>query len=1048
MNLSNELITQFVKATKDTIKTSSEKTVSGTTVEYNGKMYVKLDGSDLLTPVSTTTDVIDNERVTVLIKDHTATITGNTSSPAARTDDVKDVKTQITEVEILVADKVSTEELEAQKGRIDTLVSDNATIREKLTAAEAEIDSLVAEDAVINDKLTAQDAEITRLDAEKLTANAADIKFATIENLETLYGEFHSLESTYGEFQELTTVKMEAVDANVKNLEAEIADIDALYAKKADVDDLYAKKADVELLEADVAELDTLIFGSASGTSIQTSFANAVIAQLGNAQIKSAMIDSISASKIDSGSINTNNVNIASEDGRLVLSDETIQISDSNRVRVQIGKDAKNDYSISIWDADGNLMFSEGGITDSAIKEAIIRNDMVASDANISAKKLDISSLFTEINDSTETISAGKIYMDADNQTLDVSFTKMSSDLDAIDDAVSSQGTQLSIVQEQISSKIWEQDIKTATDELGTELDTLSTKQSSLEQTVDGISAAVSSHESEIAKKADDSTVTTISNKVTEIETSLDGFKSTVTNTYVTETQLATTNDKVDQAAAAALTAQSTADTANANATAAQKAANDADAKAEQAKNDLATAQQNLADVVSRVDATEEEIEAAEAAVEVAKNNAAAAQQAADEAQDAVDALDVRVTTAETSINQTAEQIALMATKQEVDETLEGYYTKEEAAAVITVKANEITQTVSETYTTKDEFDGLEIGGRNLLLNSSLVEDMDEWTAIDAEITSIDGVACCHIAGALESENYVRQSVVDKIDWNNLEQVYTFSADMRLENFVKGETSPYLGLHFSGQYDDNGTTAYLGAATVSGSPYIAPYAGTGWVRLVWVVRFTQVLDMLRAHVYTRDFTGDLYFKNLKLEKGNKATDWTPAPEDVEEKIDSGDSAIRDNMTQQITSIVQDTENIILTALDSYATTDSVGELKESIQAELAVMAEKITMNFNGSLEEIASVEGELQSWVAQYSKYISFSEQGITINSGNGSVTLQLDNEEGIIISRNGVVRSRLTDDDFYTGNIVVEVNERAQFGNLAAVPRSKGSLMWVKVGG
>lgn len=37
-------------------------------------------------------------------------------------------------------------------------------------------------------------------------------------------------------------------------------------------------------------------------------------------------------------------------------------------------------------------------------------------------------------------------------------------------------------------------------------------------------------------------------------------------------------------------------------------------------------------------------------------------------------------------------------------------------------------------------------------------------------------------------------------------------------------------------------------------------------------------------------TGTLYFKDVKLEEGNKSTSWTPAPEDVDSKITSGDSS--------------------------------------------------------------------------------------------------------------------------------------------------------------
>jgi hypothetical protein len=34
------------------------------------------------------------------------------------------------------------------------------------------------------------------------------------------------------------------------------------------------------------------------------------------------------------------------------------------------------------------------------------------------------------------------------------------------------------------------------------------------------------------------------------------------------------------------------------------------------------------------------------------------------------------------------------------------------------------------------------------------------------------------------------------------------------------------------------------------------------------------------YIHTRDITGDLYFRDLKLEKGHVVTDWTPAPEDT------------------------------------------------------------------------------------------------------------------------------------------------------------------------
>lgn len=89
MELSSDLISQFVKITNDKTEDKKETTVYGTIIDIKDKIYVQLDGAEEPTPVSTTADVLPGERVTVMIKNHAATITGNLSSPAARTDEVR-----------------------------------------------------------------------------------------------------------------------------------------------------------------------------------------------------------------------------------------------------------------------------------------------------------------------------------------------------------------------------------------------------------------------------------------------------------------------------------------------------------------------------------------------------------------------------------------------------------------------------------------------------------------------------------------------------------------------------------------------------------------------------------------------------------------------------------------------------------------------------------------------------------------------------------------------------------------------------------------------
>lgn len=242
----------------------------------------------------------------------------------------------------------------------------------------------------------------------KLSVDEADIRYASIETLKAVNADIDNFK----------TNKLDATYADIIN-----ANVESLKAVNADIANLKVDYEKVGILDANVADIKTLIFGSATGTTITTDFSNSVIAVLGEAQIKSAMIDSLDASKITALDINTTNVLVHSEDGKSQWKDNTIQISDSNRVRVQIGKDANSDYNMYIWDKSGNLMFDAIGLTDKGIQRQVIRDDMVKDNADIAASKLNIESLFNVINnDGSHTLNSTKIYVDSEQQTLDSVF--------------------------------------------------------------------------------------------------------------------------------------------------------------------------------------------------------------------------------------------------------------------------------------------------------------------------------------------------------------------------------------------------------------------------------------------------------------------------------------------------------------------------------------------------------------------------------------------------------------------------------------------------
>lgn len=123
------------------------------------------------------------------------------------------------------------------------------------------------------------------------------------------------------------------------------------------------------------------------------------------------------------------------------------------------------------------------------------------------------------------------------------------------------------------------------------------------------------------------------------------------------------------------------------------------------------------------------------------------------------------------------------------------------------------------------------------------------------------------------------------------------------------------------------------------------------------------------------------------------------------------------------------------------------EVEKELQAQLSIMNDKIEMNFESASKKVEDLEDEVKETITDIKKYIEFSENGIIIRSGSNSLELQLDNEAGIIFSKDGTAFGTWDGTDFHTGNIIIDVEKRAQFGNYAFIPRSDNSLMFLKVG-
>ena len=187
-------------------------------------------------------------------------------------------------------------------------------------------------------------------------------------------------------------------------------------------------------------------------------------------------------------------------------------------------------------------------------------------------------------------------------------------------------------------------------------------------------------------------------------------------------------------------------------------------------------------------------------------------------------------------------------------------------------KVDGIETRVGETYTTKSDFNGLEIGGRNLLLNSAFKNDRKSWTDWGApatrELVTSNNKVWAHIVG--NKQNYQGFNQWTESGSIKTGDNITFSAR------IKGGAANQIftiGIHWMNSsniiIDQTWHTFTVGTAD-DVYTWTTTASGANCSKLNLMV---GVSDTSTAY--------NVYFTELKLEKGNKATDWTPAPEDDE-----------------------------------------------------------------------------------------------------------------------------------------------------------------------
>ena len=135
MTLSKDVMSQFAKAMVPK-QESKESTLNATYKKIDGKEYVQLDGSDILTPVTSSVVAETDDRVKVIIKNHAATVIGNITSPSARNKDLNTLKDTVDENgntikrmdTVIQQQQTSINQIDTKINQHDTVINQHDTV--------------------------------------------------------------------------------------------------------------------------------------------------------------------------------------------------------------------------------------------------------------------------------------------------------------------------------------------------------------------------------------------------------------------------------------------------------------------------------------------------------------------------------------------------------------------------------------------------------------------------------------------------------------------------------------------------------------------------------------------------------------------------------------------------------------------------------------------------------------------------------------------------------------------------------------------------------
>lgn len=319
-----------------------------------------------------------------------------------------------------------------------------------------------------------------------------------------------------------------------------------------------------------------------------------------------------------------------------------------------------------------------------------------------------------------------------------------------------------------------------------------------------------------------------------------------------------------------------------------------------------------------------------------------------------------------------------------------------EAAKDAWNKANKAQDTATNA---QNKVDNLQVGGRNLIHNSKGDQTAGFFTNFDVNVEESYGEISMKSTNNYPSIDLSKGFVVSIRDYP-VGEVYTWSYDIMYTawNFPSGTG---IGELWMGQCYANAPSGQTGTGTWrSVTLHSLPRVGSGgcklneWYHVIQKVVIPEkasdnvgVQQAIQFHGTNANiecgFTAR--FRNVKLEKGNKATDWTPAPEDIDNRFDTAETRI----TQAETSIETTNNQVALKASTETVTeignranqidktlSDALTTIKQNSDAIASLTARDFKVEFTTITNQLTQLNGDLTAYKKEVGNWMRFDAEG------------------------------------------------------------------------